>query len=226
MLAVVLVILKFQSTLPCRSDRHQDYSATLYMDFNPRSLAGATRNNLLQYRVLKFQSTLPHGSDVHLLQFFNGRCQFQSTLPCGSDGLLLPADIPQDTFQSTLPCRSDIDARGGTRYTEISIHAPLRERQFDRTATSVAHVFQSTLPRGSDLCDVKRYIHLRHFNPRSLAGATRLFLMTILLQKISIHAPSRERHDKVFGYQERYAISIHAPSRERPRLHPASLLMR
>ena len=40
--------------------------------------------------------------------------------------------------------------------------------------------------------------------------------MTILLQKISIHAPSRERHDKVFGYQERYAISIHAPSRERP----------
>ena len=162
---------------------------------------------------------------------------FQSTLPCGSDGLLLPADIPQDTFQSTLPCgsdttaaklsssekvfqstlpcRSDIDARGGTRYTEISIHAPLRERQFDRTATSVAHVFQSTLPRGSDLCDVKRYIHLRHFNPRSLARATRLFLMTILLQKISIHAPSRERHDKVFGYQERYAISIHAPSRER-----------
>ncbi len=99
---------------------------------------------------------------------------------------------------------------------DISIHAPLRERQFDRTATSVAHVFQSTLPRGSDLCDVKRYIHLRHFNPRSLAGATRLFLMTILLQKISIHAPSRERHDKVFGYQERYAISIHAPSRERP----------
>ena len=55
-------------------------------------------------------------------------------------------------FQSTLPCRSDIDARGGTRYTEISIHAPLRERQFGRTATSVAHVFQSTLPYGSDQC--------------------------------------------------------------------------
>ena len=60
---VPVLPVRFQSTLPCRSDRHQDYSATLYMDFNPRSLAGATRNNLLQYRVLKFQSTLPYGSD-------------------------------------------------------------------------------------------------------------------------------------------------------------------
>ena len=120
--------VRFQSTLPCRSDRHQDYSATLYMDFNPRSLAGATRNNLLQYRVLKFQSTLPYGSDTTAAKLSSS----------------------EKVFQSTLPCRSDIDARGGTRYTEISIHAPLRERQFDRTATSVAHVFQSTLPHGSD----------------------------------------------------------------------------
>ena len=75
------------------------------------------------------------------------------------------------TFQSTLPCRSDIDARGGTRYTENSIHAPLRERQFGRTATSVAHVFQSTLPHGSDGSSPKH-------NNRII---------------VSIHAPLRER---------------------------------
>ena len=79
--------------------------------------------------------------------------------------------------------------------SRISIHAPSRERLDFRRKPIKIIIFQSTLPRGSDdgvsswdMCAP------RDFNPRSLAGAT----------------------DKVFGYQERYAISIHAPSRERP----------
>ena len=42
MLAVVLVILKFQSTLPHGSDRGEASSRCRAVHFNPRSLAGAT----------------------------------------------------------------------------------------------------------------------------------------------------------------------------------------
>ena len=119
---------------------------------------------------------------------------FQSTLPCGSDTTAAKLSSSEKVFQSTLPCRSDIDARGGTRYTEISIHAPLRERQFDRAATSVAHVFQSTLPHGSDVTRTPEMVAaemfqstlpygsdfliaspalpMPDFNPHSLTGAT------------------------------------------------------
>ena len=36
--------------------------------------------------------------------------------------------------------------------------------------------------------------HPRHFNPRSLTGATLLRCIIIGVSRISIHAPSRERH--------------------------------
>ncbi len=42
MLAVVLVILKFQSTLPHGSDPALLYFFLMDKNFNPRSLAGAT----------------------------------------------------------------------------------------------------------------------------------------------------------------------------------------
>ena len=77
-------------------------------------------------------------------------------------------------------------------------------------------VFQSTLPRGSDVDYLLFSIGYNDFNPRSLAGATfqkRFFAFSLF---ISIHAPSRERH---WGFaKDAYldVISIHAPSRERP----------
>ena len=98
-------------------------------------------------------------------------------------------------------------------------------------------IFQSTLPRGSDLylaIVVKNYLY---FNPRSLAGATDIIhlhqLQTIRFQStlprgsddmywptfaflgISIHAPSRERLFARFLACLYNSISIHAPSRER-----------
>ena len=77
-------------------------------------------------------------------------------------------------------------------------------------------IFQSTLPRGSDIItqlssfftsdfnprSLAGATHVRrlhgaydsNFNPRSLAGATEIFQVTALFTSISIHAPSRERH--------------------------------
>ena len=56
--------------------------------------------------------------------------------------------------------------------TDISIHAPSRERR---------------------LLIKLRSLIMAHFNPRSLAGATFFVLVGFLLTSISIHAPSRER---------------------------------
>ena len=54
----------------------------------------------------------------------------------------------------------------------ISIHAPSRERQSLSAGRISALTFQSTLPRGSDIQERRKSYCLRHFNPRSLAGAT------------------------------------------------------
>ena len=54
----------------------------------------------------------------------------------------------------------------------ISIHAPLRERRLFRDFLYYAHLFQSTLPCGSDQYTYFRYLYSGYFNPRSLAGAT------------------------------------------------------
>ena len=97
-------------------------------------------------------------------------------------------------------------------------------------------VFQSTLPRGSDLGAIQGRAAAENFNPRSLAGATNAASAFALCAVISIHAPSRERPNKyrgsktcsnfnprslagaTVGHSFRVwitSISIHAPSRER-----------
>ena len=77
---------KFQSTLPCGSDIAAIESSLKAVNFNPRSLAGATigRIILLTTHGL-FQSTLPCGSDMLILRSVFCAAAFQSTLPCGSD---------------------------------------------------------------------------------------------------------------------------------------------
>ena len=59
--------------------------------------------------------------------------------------------------------------------------------------TTHCTVFQSTLPRGSDQVTLRRSIVGTDFNPRSLAGATIPDYYLKLFERISIHAPSRER---------------------------------
>ena len=102
----------------------------------------------------------------------------------------------------------------------ISIHAPSRERRSSCGGRSYFVKFQSTLPRGSDMtCESGRW-NPKHFNPRSLAGATFDDMGGgEAAGAISIHAPSRERPLGVNNLPAHGHISIHAPSRER---HKAS----
>ncbi len=84
----------------------------------------------------------------------------------------------------------------------ISIHAPLRERQGDRVTGAMKFltfqstlpcgsdakmryllvymwIFQSTLPCGSDIAFFRESLVSKHFNPRSLAGATLIFIIEL-----------------------------------------------
>ena len=61
--AYFLRVLAFQSTLPHGSDTKQNNMIMRTIDFNPRSLTGATVKILYGVKYSKFQSTLPHGSD-------------------------------------------------------------------------------------------------------------------------------------------------------------------
>ena len=143
------------------------------MDFNPRSLAGATQRSIQVKKRQLFQSTLPCGSDpeasavaaakldisihaplrerLYCRMLSNTPLKFQSTLPCGSDSGPKTVELWPPSFQSTLPCGSDPQYGYGVQ---------------------VNFLFQSTLPCGSDRKSQKwRAIH-HDFNPRSLAGAT------------------------------------------------------
>ena len=99
--------------------------------------------------------------------------------------------------------------------SDISIHAPKRERRPASPAFTSSTLFQSTLPNGSDRNIRRLQQHVLHFNPRSQTGATYDYNTSGTIQLISIHAPKRERprlHDyPVLGR----GISIHAPKRER-----------
>ena len=96
----------FQSTLPHGSDFDDFVLIFGNINFNPRSLTGATQEKPRVAAVIAFQSTLPHGSDdarEHGVDFIDisihapsrerrrycMRClrqfAFQSTLPHGSD---------------------------------------------------------------------------------------------------------------------------------------------
>ena len=76
-------------------------------------------------------------------------------------------------FQSTLPCGSDQQLGPVVeRLQDISIHAPLRERQKLRQQLLKKKLFQSTLPCGSDTRGTEKTRCQENFNPRSLAGAT------------------------------------------------------
>ena len=119
----------------------------------------------------------------------------------------------------------------------ISIHAPLRERRTAAGVNLVVSLFQSTLPCGSDApflylnsgyADFNPrslagatgktkvlIVSITHFNPRSLAGATGLYLRSKRHEKISIHAPLRERPYPFCFTCFPLTISIHAPLRER-----------
>ena len=104
----------------------------------------------------------------------------------------------------------------GVQRNVISIHAPLRERPRYSFSSWLRAAFQSTLPCGSDSSTIRQSTTNDNFNPRSLAGATQVFLFFVVTCSISIHAPLRERHITNKLLLVVFVISIHAPLRERP----------
>ena len=72
---------------------------------------------------------------------------------------------------------------------------------------------------GATIVFVKINAIMSDFNPRSLTGATISGILYNNLWLISIHAPSRERLPAQHFLRRLRCISIHAPSRERRQHH-------
>ncbi len=145
--------------------------------------------------------------------------------------------VGQAAFQSTLPRGSDqLYADIKRQHMSISIHAPSRERlstawlmltssnfnprslagaTISRPNSRSRHIFQSTLPRGSDPKDTSRTTAIKLFQSTLPRGSDPALMQAALKQAISIHAPSRERPGAGYSSMDLVNISIHAPSRER-----------
>ena len=144
------------------------------VNFNPRSLTGATVISSALQASVSFQSTLPHGSDHNITSLkkifktnFNPRSltgatrsnpvwysiykQFQSTLPHGSDTLKMFLSRSMFYFNPrSLTGATYVAKYSLKKQTGISIHAPSRERRSHMAKAAPAWEFQSTLPHGSD----------------------------------------------------------------------------
>ena len=156
---LLIIYLKFQSTLPCTGSDLELYGCTkepnisihaplhgerpvpilfplLWNDFNPRSPArGATGHYGFRLPLLRFQSTLPcTGSDITDIHVF---------MACGIS-IHAPLHGERRSNYQTIH-----------EYSWISIHAPLHgERRLLRRVFKGLYGFQSTLPcTGSDVFD-------------------------------------------------------------------------
>ena len=123
-----------------------------------------------------FQSTLPRGSDSSGIDSCTMRTLFQSTLPRGSDAAAFRAALRRMDFNPRSLAGATFKRRCRLGGGHISIHAPSRERRSAGSSCGSSSLFQSTLPRGSDVTARSfRSTGDLYFNPRSLAGATRLW---------------------------------------------------
>ena len=75
----------------------------------------------------------------------------------------------------------------------ISIHAPSRERRCCSISIGIPHIFQSTLPRGSDYLTATELLSIVEFQSTLPRGSDPDFFDITFNEDISIHAPSRER---------------------------------
>ena len=97
----------FQSTLPRGSDSLRNNIHVNTINFNPRSLAGATKNECFTYFSIGISIHAPSRERHWLIWNEWFRDEFQSTLPRGSDNR---------------------QAQVAEKMSDISIHAPSRER--------------------------------------------------------------------------------------------------
>ena len=119
-------------------------------DFNPRPLAGATRESHKAGKGGRFQSTPPRGGDIEIT--------------AGDDSITISIHAPS-RGRRVGDCLHH-------HFTFISIHAPSRGRQLTSDFWPVRSLFQSTPPRGGDASTRWTPSSMPDFNPRPLAGAT------------------------------------------------------
>ena len=140
-----------------------------------------------------FQSTLPRGSDIvmsekELTDLIISIHAPSRERPPSASSLPLPADFnPRSLAGATITLRQA--KTGAENFNPRSLAGATIKIQKKLKLI----IFQSTLPRGSDVfCSSSRCL-LSDFNPRSLAGATTKAVVKWYCASISIHAPSRER---------------------------------
>ena len=118
---------------PSRERQRHRVMVRMHDNFNPRSLTGATYNQITHVKVWTFQSTLPHGSDyifcplTFSVEYFNPRSLTGATFAFmsirNSPSYFNPRSLTGATgtynFQPTV--------------SGISIHAPSRERPFSQS---------------------------------------------------------------------------------------------
>ena len=142
---------KFQSTLPRGSDLRGMLSISRSINFNPRSLAGATCSPCSSLRSMNsFQSTLPRGSDRH----------------SAKSAYLLLNFNPRSLAGATKERAAE------ERRCSISIHAPSRERLLVVYSCVPGHHFNPRSLAGATMPAQANMMIAQDFNPRSLAGAT------------------------------------------------------
>ena len=122
------MILKFQSTLPRGSDNDEILIAARPVDFNPRSLAGATSITLATEfaALISIHAPSRERPNYFLTRWWPQAISIHAPSRERLDirGMIASTSI----FQSTLPYGSDCNSFLTLTYDDISIHAPSRER--------------------------------------------------------------------------------------------------
>ena len=162
----------FQSTLPCGSDESARYVAKYSLNFNPRSLAGATY--LAAYFRHSFFISIhaPLRERQNLLIHHVLYTSISIHAPLRERRYLIQENRNAENF----------NPRSLAGATSCRINVCLQPLNFNPRSLAGATV---RTPR-SQSSDV-------HFNPRSLAGATASAKRVFSENLISIHAPLRER---------------------------------
>ena len=147
------------------------------MNFNPRSLAGATADLLPKMLPIAISIHAPSRERRLLSKFLRKSLDFN------------PRSLAGATYTNT----------SLNHLTRISIHAPSRERLRSYTVRSGSLRFQSTLPRGSDVFLPIRAPAAIAFQSTLPRGSDLDFYWPSFAHLgISIHAPSRERPSAVW----------------------------
>ena len=144
---------QFQSTPPCGGDESRIVFSQRHGNFNPRPLAGATICTGTRDEDLVISIHAP----------LRGR----------------RGGYSMQTYYDNISIHAPLRGRQSWEHERIiiiiiSIHAPLRGRLVRSARTQARGRFQSTPPCGGDYCPKYRISASAYFNPRPLAGATKV----------------------------------------------------